>query len=295
MNIKNGIVLLLTALISLTAVSALDMSEVVKVSKARINGLDLSDAQLQSFTRGSDLRLELTLEGLQNFKNAELSASIAGYEHSDTETGLNALKVVSLREGITQTEVLNLKLPETLDSGKYTLTVSFDSRNAQPFRLTYTIDVSVPEHLVKAKELIVTPAKQVRAGEALVVKARLANKGSNDEDVRVQASVEALGTKQATYLSLASGEEKTTEELFLPVDACATAGKYALEVTAQFNDQKESTSSSYDVEVLKGDCAGATSAKGPTKSFFENALLVLVVIVIIVALILGFSRMKSED
>src|SRR3989338_4338298 len=295
MNIKTVFVLLLTALLSVAAVSALDMSEVVKVSKAKVNGFDLSDAQLQSFTRGSDLKLELTLVGLQDFKNAELSAYIAGYEHSDSESGLSAFKMVSVRNGITQTEMLNLKLPESLDAGKYTLTLSFASRNADTFRLQYTIDVSVPEHLVRAKELIVTPAQQVRAGEALVVKARLANVGSNDEDVRVKANIEKLGTRQSSYTSLKAGEERTSEELFLPIDACAAPGKYSLEVTTEFNDLKASSSSSYDVEVLAGDCAGATTGKSSTKSFLENALLVLVVLVLIVALIVGFSRMRSDD
>ena len=290
MNIKTIGAFFLVALISLVAVSAVDMSAVVKVSKTQLNGLDLSEAKLHSFTRGSDLNLELTLEGLQTFQNVEMTATIAGSEFND----ITAVKVFSVREGIMQNQNVKLHLPETLASGEYTLAVTFNSRNAEALRLFYKIDVSVPEHAVAIKEVLVTPAKQVRAGEALLVKARLSNKGANDEDVRVEANAETLNTKQATYTTLNADDEKTTEELFLPIDACATAGKHTVTVKASYNDGKDSSTASYDVDILAGNCAGAGS-KTSSKTFLENALLVLVVLVLIVALIVGFSRLRNSD
>ncbi len=113
---------------------------------------------------------------------------------------------------------------------------------------------------MKLQDVIVSPSKTVDAGENVFVNARVENAGAKvEEDVKVTASIPALGLSASTWineLAIDNAADKdefdsveSTGNLVLAIPSNAATGSYDLVVEVVYHDGREKTSQTYTLTV----------------------------------------------
>ena len=246
------------------AVSAINIdpsSVEVKINgeKVAANGGDTLDIQ-----RGQNVEVKVRFKATGNDSNIELHAFIAGYEYGDRETLADQTHVFDIESGVTYTETLNLKLPDRLDKQMYRLRLFF-ADNDDPITMSdYYLKVSTERHQITIKDVVLSPENSVAAGRALIGVVRVQNTGDKDEEsVKVKMSIPELGVAATDYIDQIDAEEtKTTEELYIRIPTCATAGTYQVIVEVSFDEGYETVTAKETITVTEGDACGISPKQG---------------------------------
>lgn len=304
------------------AVSATAIQVPVDIENVELNDVKVVSGSTTrlSVLRNDQLEVKVELFANSNGDNLELQAFLSGYEYSDVEPVSVATAVFSVEKDNRYVKRLNLRLPENLERDSYKLRLVISDRNAETLVKEYSLSIDAQRHKLRLEDILLTPAGSVRAGDALLVKVRLQNKGEKDEkDVKATVSLSDLAKASAYIDRIKSEDEKETEELFLRVPKCTKAGSYPLRVDIEYSEGRQKLSAVKDVKVESNDsCEEKTAvAQSPSvatpatqqtplqsdspndasklRKALEVVLLVVVALLVVIGLILGFSKLRSED
>lgn len=306
-----GVLLVLAA----TSVVAQTKTIPVLIEETEIDGTEVTDGNVNilDLERDNEFSLRLRLFATQDAEDVEIRAFISGYEHNDVESISDMIGPFDFEANVTYVKKMTLTLPANLDQDDYKLRVIISDRFGFQSVANYDLRINTDRHDIRVQDIVLNPGTSVKAGQALLVSARVENMGQKDEeDVKVTASIADLGVSAAGYIDeVESEDEEQTEELFIRLPKCAEAGEYQMTLTAEYNDGKDKVTMNKMITVLENedckeaapvvvmveqtnDTAQPAPSSGKVRAALEIILLVLVALLVIVGLIIGFSRMREE-
>ncbi|MBI2565368.1 hypothetical protein HYV79_05310 [Candidatus Woesearchaeota archaeon] len=293
----------------------------VTVLENGVNRLDLE--------RNSEVEVKVHLTTDQDVDNLELQVFLSGYEYNDVQRVVANTGVFSLEKSHLTVKKLKLQLPKDLAEDNYKLRVLLSDRDGTVLVKNFNIKVDVPRHELSVEDVNVFPSTTVKAGQALLTTVRLENNGEKDEkNVKVTVSVPELGLSTSDYVEeVETDDEEETEEMYLKLGSDVKPGTYTLRVDVQYDNkyrQTEPVLLNLVVEPATVVQASESAAQEPVqttvtvqktneesavvvddstakdqpsklKRALEVVLLVLVALLVVVGLIIGFSKLRSED
>ncbi|MBI4451457.1 hypothetical protein HY642_05765 [Candidatus Woesearchaeota archaeon] len=319
MNGKN-IVRMLVLMVVLIATAGLASAISLTVDKVEVNDVEVSPNQVTRLdqVRDNEFEVRVKFTAQDNLKNAELVAFMSGYEYNDFDRIASNTHVFDADANVTYTKILRLKLSDMVEEDDYKLRLIFTDRNGQELIQNYNLKIDVPRHVVKIEDVMMSPASEVRSGSALLTTVRVRNLGEKlEKDLKVTVSIPELGLEAADYVDeLKTEQEKETEEIYLRIPKCAKEGSYQARIWVDYDRNHEKAATTATVNVVGDDSCKplpqpvqtvqvvvpaqpAAPAAAPAKSGLRGAmevmLLVLVALLVVIALIIGFSRMKGDE
>ena len=267
MKLNIWIALMLAATLVTTGVFALP----VTIDEVEVDGSEVFADEFNrlDIERGQEVEVRVEFTAEEDVDNVELLLFLSGYEYNDRdgETISDVIGPLNLRAGTTYVRTATLKFPLDLEVDEYKLRLVMADRSGDEIMERYNIQVDTPRHALMLSDVFFVPGQTVRAGEALIAKVRLENKGQNGEDdVRVTVEIPALGLKQQGFINeIEDGDEQQeTEDLLLRVPVCTQAGTYDLDVTVDYNNQRDQEAGKYEVTVLASDLCNNDSTPKTT-------------------------------
>jgi hypothetical protein len=309
-------IVLLCALALVGAVAAIP----VDITRVEIDDHALQPGQTNRLDvlRDNRVEFEVTLEATADTDDVEVTVFVSGFDHNSELRLSDSVGPFDMDANVTYRKTLFITFPDLTEEDDYKVRVIVTDRDGDEVIENYNIKIDVPRHEIKIVDAIFTPSRHVQAGQALLTIVRLENFGEKDEeDIKVTVSVPALGISATDYLDeVEYGDEEETEELYLRLPKCAEPGVYDMVIQAQYNDGFDRTAVEGQIEVLENpecnkqedvvevqmppaqpanDTVDAVPRTTKVRKALEVILLVLVALLVIVGLIIGFSRMGSEE
>lgn len=237
------------------------------VEYVRINGDIHESGDTLVVERGDELTIRVKLQAdNMSHRDVEVQADILGYEYNDRTDDLSdSSSIFDLDAGETKFETLTLKIPARADKDVYDLRVRVASRSGPSVEERYTLSLKGVRHELELRDVLLHP-RIVEAGSSLLVSARVTNRGEKHEDnIRVTASIPALGLTDIDYMGeLRAGASRTSEELFMRIPACARPGVYTVELELEYDEGFERITSEETVEITEGRLCGETQGSVDT-------------------------------
>lgn len=311
----------LMALLVVSSALALPLT----VEQVQLDDVDLDQNvdNTLDLERNQEYELEVLITPDEDLEDVEVEAKISGYEYNDVNPVYANSGVKDMDAGNTYKIKLKVSLPDDIQEDTYLLRLRISDRAGTHNDLLYQLKVDVPRHKLDVEDVLFYPGGNVVAGQALLTTVRLENNGEKDEkDVKVEVSMPELGLSAADYVDeIESDDEEETEEMFLRVPVCAKTGAYPVEVRVSYDNGHEHATAKTMVNVLASErCVEEVEKEDETKvvvqdntedkpedttetvppksnlrSALETVLLVLVGLLVVVGLIIGFSKLRSEE
>ncbi len=309
-----GIVLLCTlALVGAVAAIPVNITRVEiddhKINPDQTNRLDV--------VRDSKVEIEVTLEASDNVDDVEVEVMVSGFEHNQDKRLSDHIGPFDMDANVTYRKTLHITFPDLVDEDDYKVRVIVTDRNGREVIENYNVKIDVPRHEIKIVDALFTPSRHVQAGQALLTVVRVENFGEKDEkDVKVTVSIPDLGISASDFIEEVEAEEEAqSEQLYLKTDKCAKPGVYDMVIQASYNDGFDREAVEGQIEILKNpacvqnesmvevqvppapaqDQVEAVPRTGKVRTALEVILLVLVALLVLIGLVIGFSRMGSQE
>ncbi len=320
MKALTTIVFSMLLVLSAVMVAAQSNDVPVAIEQAEIDNTEIAPFGINQLDveRAQEFELKLNLMPWNNAKDVEIRAFISGYEFNDVADIEDHIGPFDFDANVTYIKKMHITLPDDVDVDDYQLRVILSDRNGWELVYNYQLQIDTKRHSMKITDVTLSPGSSAKAGQALLATVRLENKGQKKEkDVKVTATIPALGVSASEYIEeIKSDEEESTEELFLRLPKCAEPGVYEMAVEAFYNDGHSKVAAPGKITVLENEAckpeqapvvvvqqaqnqssteAPASDSTGKVRSALEIILLVLVALLVIVGLIIGFSRMRGEE
>jgi len=223
----------------------------VSVGITYIPGLEKNDViEVEvKFTANDNLTVEVEAELSGDGKNDKVSDSTDEFD---------------VHSGTTYTKKLELELPQRMDQDRtYQLRVIVSDKHNYKM-VVGTLDIATTDHAIQIKDVVLSPENEVKAGRALLATARIKNRGTEtEEDIKVKASIPALGISASDYIDELDAEggdddSTTSEELYMRIPDCAEPGQYTVKVCVEFDDGDEEECITTKIDVVESDTCAAT-------------------------------------
>ncbi len=256
-KILKSIAILAMLLLSALAVSAATVP--VTIDSVSIDGdVILPDATNRlSIERGEDIDVKVIITATADTDNVEISAFLSGYEKGKLS---DSTKVFDVEANTIYKKTLKLELSERLDQDNYKLRILISDRDDETLEQNYNLKIDTARHSMNIKDVIFSPENEVKAGRALLTTVKLKNMGEKDEDdVKVTVSIPELSVSASDYLDeIEADDTKTSEEIYIRMPNCAATGEYTVTVKVTYDDEDESVSEDYTINVVADEdiCAG---------------------------------------
>ncbi|MFC1768596.1 hypothetical protein ACFLZX_02430 [Nanoarchaeota archaeon] len=313
---RNLITWILVACLAITAVNAIN----VDVLDMTCYGDEHNDTFVQAVERGERFHNSIEITALEDLYNVDIYARIIGYEHGQISY---THETIDLKANVTYIKKFWFDLPENMPVDTYAVRYYIADRDSPSTICYINRAVEAKRHLLRFKDVVLSPEVGVEPNRALLTKVRVWNAGQKDEkNIRLQIEVPDLGISASSYIDeVESGDTLTTEELYLKIPKCAEPGAYWAKITMTYHEGDYVAWTDLPVKVLEGDeelCALAnpdeeivvlntlpplvteTQQKEEpvqTKNVnfaLEVGLIALVVILVIVGLIIGYYQYREE-
>ncbi len=237
---------------------ALD-SSVLQEVKVNSEVVDETETFTLALERGNEIDVKVKLLSNTSIGDVQVEAVMRGYDHNDLIEDITSL--FDLSGNVTVYKELTLTLPNRLDRDTYNLRIYVSDRDSDTVVKDYNIEITTTRHSLELDDVIFSPSGQVTAGRVLLVTARIENNGEKDQDgIKVTTAIPALGISESAYIDeIQSGDEESSEELYLRIPSTATPGNYNVVVSVEYDDGDEYLSESYSVEVTADEAMTATA------------------------------------
>ncbi len=276
MYMKNLLMLVLVSVLACTAASAtIDISDVV-VEVEDVTVYDINDLTNNGLVDVSGLEKDDTIEVEVRFTadadmEVEIEAELSGDGRKDKIS--DSTDEFDVHDGTTYVKKLELELPQRMDPDReYQLRVTISDRYDY-MTITGTLDIASSEHSLQIRDITLSPENEVKAGRALLATARIKNRGSEEEeDIKVKASIPALGISASDYIDELDEEDcdeedcddsTTSEELYMRIPDCAEPGEYTVKVCVEYDDGDEEECSTTKINVVESDTCRAAPEAAP--------------------------------
>ncbi len=274
---------------------------------------------------GQEITIKVEVTSQSDLQDVEIKAFISGYEYNDHERISDTTSSFDMEENTTYSKKLKLTLPERVDEDEYKLRIVVTDRNNDDISANYNLKIEPQRHNMEIRDIMTSPENAVQAGYALLTSIRVRNLGQSDEDsVKVSLSVSELGLSQSTYIDeIEAGDTESSEDIYMIIPKCAKPGAYEMLVKVTYDDGYE-TVSDYVTFAVNGDACeveaeeeeeeeeeeevllpvipqpmpqapAADEGNASLRNALEIALVALVVILVILGLIIGFSKLNSDE
>lgn len=233
-----------------------------------VSSVEVNDVELEGISGPKNLEKTDELEILVVFSinksidNVQIEAELTGYDNSDRDKVTETTDTFDVTAGDVYDKRLDLQLPIRFDQGRYSLKIRFETPLGTLTK-PYLVDINTQDHLIEIRDITLSPENDVKTGRALLVTARIKNRGeSEEEDIKVKASVPALGISASDYLDQLDPEDctgsdcddsTTSEELYMRIPDCAEPGEYTVRVCVEYDDGDEEECDTTKINVVSGD------------------------------------------
>ncbi|MEA2037929.1 MAG: hypothetical protein U9O94_10570 [Nanoarchaeota archaeon] len=272
-NMKGVFLVFLLGILVCTGVSAvLDVTvESVEVDGKEVYINPTSPLAALFVTAGLEkddsIEVEVEFTANSDLTDIEVEVELSGDGKKDKVS--DSTDEFDIHAGTTYTKDLELDLPQRMDQDRtYQIRVTI-SNKYDYIIVTGTLDISAAEHALQIKDIVISPENEVKAGRALLVNARIKNRGTQEEeDVKVKVSIPALGLSASDYIDEIDEEDCTTddcddsvtsEELYLRIPDCAEPGEYTVRISVEYDDGDEEVTETTKINVVESDTCAITA------------------------------------
>jgi len=279
-------VLLLVGALMLSGVAAATPASITKVEVDRTDMT--TPGKVLNLERGTDIEVyvemnsgdqEICVNGDEELCRVQVEALVRGYDHNDLIEDIT--DVFKMDEaGKTYTKVLKLHIPQRIDidpSDDYAIAVFATGSKGiiSTIQANVELDVAAESHLIAIKDTVLNPERDVQAGRALLASVRVKNYGYTAEDgVKVIVSIPELGVSASDYIDeIKAGESTTSEELYMRLPECASAGTYRVDVVVEYDDGDEEVKDYTTINVVNGDTCSPLVPSMPPSSGTAKTLI----------------------
>ena len=238
-----------------------------------VNDVDLDTAVTKNLKKTDELDVLVTLkieDKNTTTEDVQIEVELTGYDKSDKGKVTDETDTFDVKVNQVYDKRLNLELPVRFEQGRYSLKVRIDDKT-DSITFIFPVDIDAEGHLLEIRDIVLSPENEVKAGRALLVTARIKNRGAKEEeDVKVKASVPALGISASDYIDELDEEDcdktadkdcddsVTSEELYLRIPDCAEPGQYTVKVTVEYDDGDEEVTETTKINVVESDTCVAS-------------------------------------
>lgn len=218
------------------------------------DGSLVSDARLR-IERGDQVDIEVLLEGGNEDSDDTQLLAFVTYEFSGESPLGDATPTFDIDAGTLVKKTLRVTIPTYVDADAYQFRFVLADRNSNTTVLHVPVAIQPIDEGFEIDDVIVYPSNVVRAGQTVLITARIENIGDGDEDdVRVTASIDRLNLRNSVYIdSIEEGDEVQTEEIPLSLPLCATPGVYQVNIEYVFKEGFRTGGTSIPLTVVEGD------------------------------------------
>jgi len=258
------VALVLFAIIALAGlVSALP----VNIESVKVNDVTLQANAVNSLDvkRANDLDVRIVVSSTEDLDNVQVQGDIAGYEYNNdvTERLSDVNFVGEMSKDVLYPVDLTIPLSKDVQVDSYKLTLTIRDRNGEPTTQSYNLKIDTARHSVEFTDVSFTPSDKVKAGQAVLARVRVENKGQVVEnDVKVTVSIPELNVKQSAFINKIKNndDQEQTEEIYLRIPQCAEPKVYDVQTAIEYSNGRASESKVQQIEVTKNDlCEKANS------------------------------------
>ena len=216
----------------------------------KVNGEQVRDVDTLQVLNGETLEVNMRFSALENVEDARLNVFVEGYEHASI---LESTEIFNLIEGKTYVKTLSIELPTDMDNQQdYKLRIVGANDLSGITYKEYVLYVDTQRHRVDVLDLTMTPSSGVEPGQNIIANVRMKNRGQMEQDsVRVNVAVPALGVSESSYISNLNPEEVATSDdmlLFIPEDA--EPKTHNVVVTLSYDDGYTATTEEFTLNVV---------------------------------------------
>ncbi len=216
----------------------------IDVQEVKINGDVYQNNDVLVVKRGEKLYLHLRLKANTDIENAQIEASIYGYDYGDVERELvsDVTPSFDMNAGDVTYKDLELEIPIEMDKQLTKIRIIVSDSNG--FLYTYNLQLRVEgvdrDHSVIVDDFALSPST-VEAGRGVTALVKVSNVGDESFDfVKVVVSIPALGVDATEYLDeLNPDQSLTVSEMQLLIPSSAKAGTYDVVVKVYFDKYGE--------------------------------------------------------
>jgi hypothetical protein len=302
----------------------------VGITQTKVNGVELlpnSPLQLDIESGGS-LDLEIEFVGLAAAENVEVFARLSGNDESAQKT----IPLLDVQSQTKYTRTLSLELPDDFTSDSYQLLLFVGDKSSEVILETYNLAIRGKRHHLVVNDVLVRSMGNGYATASARIR-NVGYK--DQKDVRVNVAIPELGVSTTTYMDwIASGEEESTQEMMIAVPDCVETKTYAMTVRLDYNKKKANTVATREVLITDDRCptsgittqgdivASGEAALPPVdanawkdknhdhskhaghegkehkslfKSILECILLLVVGLAALLALVVGATKLRSDE
>ena len=256
-KIKHFSVLALILLVLAAAVSAIDESD-IEIVKVEVNDVDLDEDNF-NIERNDEYEVRVVFRSDVTTDNVQVEAELFGHDYDDDLSDVT--DVFDIKNDTKYSKRLYINLPQRMDKDIYGLRVRFEDRE-DGFTETYNFDIDSKNHEMTIKDVVFSPESKVKAGRALLATVRVKNTGDREEEsVKIKVSVPELELSASDYIDSVDEDEATTsEELYMRIPSCASAGTYDAVVEVTYHDSDKQVTETEQIVVVEGDTCEIDSA-----------------------------------
>ncbi len=222
----------------------------IVLEKVEVNGEQVKDVDTLQVLNGETLEVSMRFSALENVEDARLNIFIEGYEHASI---LESTKIFNLVEGKTYVKTLSINLPTDMDNQQdYKLRIVGANDLSGITYKEYVLYIDTQRHRVDVLDLTMTPSSGVEPGQNIIANVRMKNRGQMEQDsVRVNVAVPALGVSESSYVSnLNSNEVATSDDMLLFIPEDAEPKTYNVVVTLSYDDGYTATTEEFVLNVV---------------------------------------------
>jgi len=265
--IKSILILVLVGILACTFASAtIDVSDViVEVEDIKVYDGGLWD--VSGLEKDGTINVEVKFTANTDME-IEVEAELSGDGKKDKVSDIT--DEFTVHAGTTYIKKLELELPQRMDQDReYQLRVTISDRYDY-VTVTGKLDIASADHAIQIRDVVLSPENEVKAGRALLATVRIKNRGTQEEeDIKVKASVPALGISASDYIDELDEEgcdeedcddSTTSEELYMRIPDCAEPGEYTVRVCVEFDDGDEEECVTTKMNVVESDTCTVSAA-----------------------------------
>lgn len=239
----------------------------VDIIDVEVNGHSVFDTSADSPRRiflDDDLDIEVELKATGDEEYITVEVSLKGLDH-DSDEAEDETDTFSLDAGDIYVADLAIKTPTRMDEGVYRLRIEVYNKDDEVVRKDLFLNIKPTRNRVDIRDVIFSPANEVKAGYTLITNVRVKNYGNFDEeDVKVIVEIPELGAaaQDSVYISnLEADDTKTTEDLWFRIPSDTPNGEYDVRVTVEYDDGDEEVTETFTINVVEGQTSAQEAGK----------------------------------
>ena len=132
-----------------------------------VNDVDLSTASTsqKELLKEDELDVLVVFQSNTDLEDVVIVAELTGYDKSDRVKINDESDTFDVTNGTIYDKRMELELPTRFEQGQYSLKVRIETKT-DTFTQTYPVYIDAEEHSVEIRDVVLSPADEVRAGRA---------------------------------------------------------------------------------------------------------------------------------